>query len=319
MKVGNYIPRGKILNSLQKKNDSLYKFMKAVYGNTIGLWYFKELYAKYIGFYNGKKRLRLKSVSESDEIISREIRAGKPFMVGRFGSSEVRGIFRDEFDILCFYAGFFPRDKKLLGRFKKVYLEAAKSLDMLAIWNYKNHFLNKIKLMRTLPNIKGIVPLSSAGGFGCSWLKELTGKKILVIHPFKKSIETQVKKRKQLGILPKINSLQVIKAVQTLGDAEDLRFKTWFDALDFMKSEIDKKNFDIAIIACGAYGLPLAAHVKSIGKQALHVGGGLQLLFGIKGKRWDNDERIKYNKYWISPMKEDFLPDYKKFEGGCYW
>lgn len=308
---------GKLLKKMQKENDSLYKFMRMVYGNTVGLWYFKELYAKHIGFYNGEKRLKLNNVFESDKIISEKIKSGKPFMAGRFGSSEIRGIFRDEFDILCFYAGFFPRDKKLLGRFKKVYLDAAKSLDILAIWNYKNHFINKIKLMKTLPNIKYIY--ASDGNPTRAWLKDLKGKKVLVIHPFKKTIEHQYKKNSELGILPKLKSLEVIKAVQTLGDTEDPRFKTWFDALDFMKKEIDKKDFDIALIACGAYGLPLAAHVKSIGKQALHVGGWLQLIFGIRGGRWDNAKGVKYTKHWTSPMKEDFLENYKVFEGGCYW
>ena len=308
---------GKLLKKLQRENDSLYQFMKRVYGSTIGLWYLKEMYAKYIGFYNGKKRLKLISDIEGDKIVSEKIRAGKPFMMGRFGSSEARGIFLDEFDMLCFYAGFFPRDKRLLGKFKEVYLGAAKHLDILGIWNYKNHFLNKIKLMKKLPNIEYVVSLSVAGGVCCSWLKELKGKKILVIHPFKKTIKKQHKKRDKLGILPKLKSLEVIKAVQTLGDTPDERFKTWFDALDYIKMEIDKKDFDVALVACGAYGLPLAAYVKSSGKQALHVGGGLQLLFGIKGKRW-NDYGF-YNKYWVSPSKEDFLKNYKVFEGGCYW
>ncbi len=307
----------KILNKIQDDYLPLYTFMKQIYGNTVGMWFAKEMFVKYIGFYNGKKRLRLLSNIESDKIIVEKVKSGKPFMLGRFGSSEVRGIFKNEFDILCFYAGFFPRDKSLLSKFKKVYLDAAKSLDILAIWNYKNHFLNKIKLLRTLPNIENIIPLPAAGGIDRPWIKELKGKKILVIHPFKKTIESQYKKSAQLKILPTLKSLEVIKAVQTLGDNEDSRFKIWFDALDFMKKEIDKKDFDIALIACGAYGLPLAAHVKSIGKQALHVGGGLQLLFGIRGKRWD--DKMEYNKYWVSPMKEDFLKDHKKFEGGCYW
>lgn len=307
----------KILKKLQKENDSLYKLLKQIYGSTIGMWWFKEWYVRHIGFYNGKKRLKLLSNIKGDEIISEKIRSGKPFMLGRMGSSEVKGIFKNDFDTLCFYAGFFPKDKKLLSRFKKVYLNAARNLDVLCVWNYRNHFINKIRLMRTLSNVENIVSFSAMGGINHLWLKELEGKKILVIHPFKKTIEHQYKKRAKIGILPKLKSLQVIKAVQTLGDSEDKRFKTWFDALDFMKREIDKKDFDIALIACGAYGLPLAAHVKSIGKQALHIGGSLQLLFGIKGQRW-NDAGF-YNENWISPMKEDFLKDYKKFEGGCYW
>ena len=80
-----------------------------------------------------------------------------------------------------------------------------------------------------------------------------------------------------------------------------------------------KRDFDIAIIGCGAYGLPLAAYVKSIGKQSIHLAGKTQLLFGIKGKRWHDDPLTPYNKYWISPLPEDTPKNDTKIEKGCYW
>ena len=88
-----------------------------------------------------------------------------------------------------------------------------------------------------------------------------------------------------------------------------------------MKRQIqeNKNNFDIALIACGAYGFPLAAYIKSIGKQAIHTGGSLQLLFGIKGKRWEETEKIKFPEDWIYPLKEDTPNNNEKIEGGCYW
>ena len=68
--------------------------------------------------------------------------------------------------------------------------------------------------------------------------------------------------------------LITIKAVQSLGGGE--QFQSWFDALDWMKAEIDKHDYDICLIGCGAYGFPLAAHVKRLGKKAFHLGGALQ-------------------------------------------
>ncbi|WP_274095727.1 hypothetical protein [Riemerella anatipestifer] len=41
---------------------------------------------------------------------------------------------------------------------------------------------------------------------------------------------------------------------------------TWFDALEDMKNKIDLVDFDVAIIGCGAYGLPLASYIKNKGK-----------------------------------------------------
>ena len=73
----------------------------------------------------------------------------------------------------------------------------------------------------------------------------------------------------------------------------------------------------MALIACGAYGFPLAAHEKRTGRKAIHIGGSLQLLFGIKGKRWD--DKGFYNECWVSPSKEERPERFEKVEGGCYW
>src|SRR5690606_28576019 len=107
---------------------------------------------------------------------------------------------------------------------------------------------------------------------------------------FNKTIEEQYFKKRTLlfkdqRVLPEFKSLETIQAVQTIA-GNNSEFNNWFEALDWMKKEIEKKDFDIAIIGCGAYGFPLAAHVKRLGKKAIHLGGATQLLFGIKGKRW---------------------------------
>ncbi|WP_275353744.1 hypothetical protein [Klebsiella pneumoniae] len=81
-------------------------------------------------------------------------------------------------------------------------------------------------------------------------------------------------------------------------------FKNWFEALEKCKA-ISKIDFDVAIIGCGAYGLPLASFVKNLGKQSIHLAGWTQVLFGIKGKRWDDLPQISkfYNDHWIRPDK----------------
>lgn len=95
----------------------------------------------------------------------------------------------------------------------------------------------------------------------------------------------------------------------------------WFDALDYMYEECKQIDFDVAIIGCGAYGLPLAAKLKSHGKQVIHLGGATQLMFGIKGKRWDEMPEISkyYNEYWVRPNKNEVVKDGNKVENGCYW
>jgi hypothetical protein len=61
------------------------------------------------------------------------------------------------------------------------------------------------------------------------------------------------------SVLPKFKSFETIRAMQTIAGT-DSNFTDWFEALNAMKAEMDKKDFDIAIIGCGAYGFPSAAH-----------------------------------------------------------
>ena len=84
------------------------------------------------------------------------------------------------------------------------------------------------------------------------------------------------------------------------------------------------KEADVAIIGCGAYGFPLAAKLKQAGKQAIHLAGATQLLFGIKGKRWEENTAFAYvqkffNDAWVYPSDEDKPKAADKVEGGCYW
>lgn len=54
---------------------------------------------------------------------------------------------------------------------------------------------------------------------------------------------------------------------------------------------------------------------------ALSIWGVIQLLFGIKGKRYvENPEVAKYlNDYFIFPPEADKPNNLEIVEGGCYW
>ena len=96
---------------------------------------------------------------------------------------------------------------------------------------------------------------------------------------------------------------------------------SWHEALTKLKQEMSKKDFDVCLIGAGAWSLPLAAHAKSLGKIGIHLGGPLQILFGIKGRRWDEHEVIStfYNKFWVRPSSSENPKNSVSVEGGCYW
>jgi hypothetical protein len=120
------------------------------------------------------------------------------------------------------------------------------------------------------------------------------------------------------GFLPDFE-LRTLKAVQTAAGEIDPRFNTWFDALAYMKSEMDKIDYDVAIIGCGAYGFLLAQYAKQRGKIGLHIGGGTQVVFGIMGKRWENTSKHAVNEYWVRPSREETPKNANGVENGCYW
>lgn len=55
-----------------------------------------------------------------------------------------------------------------------------------------------------------------------------------------------------------------------------------------MCDDIKKLDFDVALLSCGGYGNHLSYFIyKEMNKSALYIGGGLQIWFGIMGKRWE--------------------------------
>lgn len=124
--------------------------------------------------------------------------------------------------------------------------------------------------------------------------------------------------------------LKTIQAIQSLGGVCNEGYLDWFEALDIMKNMMNSIDYDVVLIGCGAYGLPLASEVKKNGKVAIHMGADLQLLFGIKGRRLDAGyvENHLYNDYWVYPVYNDYWVypgeeyrpiSYKDVEDGCYW
>lgn len=288
--------------------------------------------------YAGK---RLHTVKQTNQIIYHALMGDKPFMAARFGNTEIwvaACVLRERicgkseensrnfdkwFGRLCTGAGFFPDEADLAGRFADVLLDACSETDLLAMWHRR---MEDYIIKHYIPDCK-ITYLRWLEPWYCSdhpWTEALAGKNVLVIHPFEASIRSQYEKRKEIfpgnKILPDFN-LKVLKALQTSAGEKDARFRDWFEALDYMYEEALKIDFEVAIIGCGAYGMPLAARLKRAGKKVIHLGGATQILFGIKGRRWVESkvDRVPFNDSWVYPQKEETPQDASIVETGCYW
>ncbi len=275
------------------------------------------------------------SDEDANQYILDNLNGKDPFFVGRLGSVEL--------ECLCHYlyflrratekkcypdnvkmmmnvnAGFFPSEEEMLDKFSELYMDSLGSMDLIwSMWFsvfedklYSEHYADKI-----LADYGATVfPHDKKN----PWTSALKGKKVLVIHPFEVSVQQNYKIKDKLfenkDFLPDFD-LRTLKAVQSIA-GNKTEYSNWFEALASMQHKIDQIDFDIALIGAGAYGLPLGAYIKRIGKKAVHVGGILQLFFGIKGKAWN--KLGVYNEAWTSPVQVEIPHDFKKVEAGRYW
>ena len=248
---------------------------------------------------------------EASDFIKIRLLSDEPAMICRIGASEldylinalvvnkwtIRKYFKyikHEVDVLNWnesiihnminWSGFYPHSNENAKKYITLMLNDLKYVDILGSWLDKEVLFKNVLKAATYISLRDLEPYYHPN----PWSEILRNKKVLVIHPFEETIKSQYKKRELLfsdqRVLPKFE-LITLKSVQTIAGNKS-EFSNWFEALAYMKAQIDAIDFDIAIIGCGAYGFNLSAHVKRLGKKAVHLGGAVQVLFGVKGKRW---------------------------------
>jgi hypothetical protein len=301
---------------------------------TIGIEY------KYGDFHSIKKaNLYHKEIveeKEANDLISRRVSDPDSLLVARIGSTELtlilgymhfkyrrKVIWGDGIrELIQTLSGVFPTDDATLNKFAELYLDSISQVDIMGVWHNEGENI----VIKTQCPQASLIPLRAIEPyfFTDPWSKHLSGRKVLVVHPFEESIRSQyANNREKLfenkNVLP-VFDLSIVKAVQTLV-YNNSPFANWFDALEYMKKAISNVDFDVAIIGAGAYGLPLAAYVKSLGKKAIHMGGATQILFGIKGRRWEEREEFRhfFNQYWTAPSDSERTNGAEKVDSACYW
>ena len=280
--------------------------------------------------------------NDANNLIKNAFSMNESFMLSRLGTTETEVIKHFLFNKNKFpdyllkkinmLSGVFPPNQKILTQFAETYIDALQHIDILGVRSSKSEYYflwenEKKVLKKTLKKKVHFLDLESIDPFFFEdpWTKYLSGKKVLIIHPFKSTIESQLQKigihEHNKNFLPAFN-YELIQTIQSLDSSYNANYTDWFEALDFMSSQIRKKDFDIALIAGGAYGLPLAKVCKHLNKQVMHIGGSLQLYFGILGRRWEGNETnfsVMFNSKWVRPHKNETPINKHKIENSCYW
>ena len=265
---------------------------------------------------------------EGNRLIGEHIVSGKPLSVIRLRSETntlyhyLNNDYPESYpSFLENNGGLYPLNKEIIEYYNHSLVEGITKCDYSVYWDiHKKQYDDfQKKWSINLVHNRAVEPFY----FKNPWSQHLKGKKVLVIHPFVESIISQYKKREKLFddslILPSFDLLG-LKSIQTSGGGEKL-YPSWVASLDSMVEKIKSMDFDIALIGCGCYDIPICSTIKDMGKQAIIVGGGLQILFGIKGKRWDNHGIISklYNDNWVRPSSSEKPSQFDNVEKGCYW
>jgi len=226
-------------------------------------------------------------------------------------------------------SGLFPIRRDIYVAWAGELHESLRAMDVLAQWQPPATYLSVVEdrvLARVAPQAFRVHrnyahPLHPPA----SWVGDLLKLRWLVIHPFEKTIRAQLFRLATLGIYPKSSKPFLEKrgrdtrilACPQFAYMVQPKHRDWVSALEELKRGMEKEDFDIALIGAGAWSLPLAAHAKKLGKKGMHLGGSLQLLFGIKGGRFDQSGI--YREGWIRPLPDERPKNYQSMENGAYW
>lgn len=219
-------------------------------------------------------------------------------------------------------SGVYPIEPELMSRFADFFLSDLGELDFLAAWYRFGEaaITRRFAPEATLVELRALEPYYHKS----PWSAALAGKRVLVFTPFAASVERQYARRREIwkskpDVLPDFTLLTLRAPLYPHMIAPS--FPTWFDALDEFKRQIDAIECDVVITGAGAWSVPLAVHAKRRGRWGIHLGGATQILFGIRGKRWDAHPQIGsfFNDAWVRPGDDERPANFREMENGCYW
>jgi hypothetical protein len=261
----------------------------------------------------------------------------RPFFIGRIAGIELqvaydlhhnRRLTPTALHEIVNNAGIHTESEESLVEYTKQLCQAYDHCTAIAIWDKSGpvyaatgHAQEWILQRTKVPTIqaRALEPYYEAD----SWMSAMNGKRVLIIHPFYHSIQRQLPRLAALfPNRPWFPSCQIEVVVPPMTCAGNHGGKDWQVHLAAFYETMEKKEFDIALVAAGGYGMIIADMIYTrLHRSVMYVGGALQLFFGIIGRRWFDQKEILMlmNDEWIRPLKEDQPLHHVRVEKGCYW
>lgn len=295
----------------------------------------RKIFSEWLSQKKGKFWIRNNLIANSEfyRQIYQSLGRCEPLAVGRLGRVEASTLIWNEgpWWITNFFhpfsetieaarnAGIRPRNKTSYSAFAKICRSALDDLDIQGVWKTQHEaYCSASSPQRKFINgeITGPDPGNSE-----HWLGALSGRRVLVVSPFQVSIQKQINRLD--AVWPNSTWMRGTE-FQCIGfpylidkDCPE----TWWDVYNRIGAIVSRGDYDVALFGCGGLGLPFAHLAKKAGRVGIHLGGHLQLVFGIYGQRHLEQEwhRKHINEAWVRPGGSEVPVSAKRVEGGCYW
>ena len=243
----------------------------------------------------------------------------------RFGNVEIMTLLQKDDSIyhqMFTNAGFYVKDKKkekeIYKKWKNLYVASVYNCDLMLDVVSCHSFQILGELLNRLNTWRPSLPYIEDPAW---WIQNIILEyrgTIGIVSYFKKDIELQLSKMDKIWGREIKKKFIVVKSENTItGNEVD---DHWLQTFNKLKKRVkNEKEPGLWLLSCGCYGLALCEDIKNRGGKAIYVGGLLQLLFGIRGKRWDDREEVKrnYNEYWVYPSERP--KNAENVESACYW
>jgi hypothetical protein len=234
------------------------------------------------------------------------------------------------------HAGIWPPTKNSIDRWVFSMLEAIRRCDVLVAGWYEPLKVPEETLLQQTNTLAPRIPLRSLEPYYVPpeqrWTNILAGQRVAVISSFTKTIEEQIEKRDLLwpvateSLLPAnvewvfFQTGYAPALAQGVGEWPST-VGSWDVAVSSLVKKVVQSQASIAIIGCGGLGMLIGSELKKQGIIAIVLGGATQVLFGIKGKRWETHSVISrfWNDSWVWPKDTETPRGSSLIEGSCYW
>jgi hypothetical protein len=278
--------------------------------------------------------------------IKHALTKGEGLLVGRFGTIEFEGVYwtttwpesvwpEGRRAMLERNAGVFSSDMDSVRGWASEYGAAIRASDILAVGWHAPIVKSESELLLRWGWHGKKVALRSLEPYYVNkenrWSSVIKDEHICVVTSFAESASLQVQKGehvvwdKNAGYLwPKQISFVKTGYAPALAHGRagwEESPESWKEAVEYTVGEVLKSDARVVFIGCGGLGMIIGARLKAAGKICIVMGGATQVLFGIKGHRWETHPVIStfWGKEWIWPSIEETPRGAGGVEDACYW